>query len=80
MPGPAERERIGARLRSLKAWRSRLGEDLGLDPSLLWPTVSLERLARQPRDLQSELTAPEVRDWQKREFATSLTRPLAGLS
>ena len=80
VPGPAERERIGARLRSLKAWRSRLGEDLGLDPSLLWPTVSLERLARQPRDLQSELTAPEVRDWQKREFATSLTRALAGLS
>ena len=80
VPGPAERERIGARLRSLKAWRSRLGEDLGLDPSLLWPTVSLERLARQPRDLQSELGAPEVRDWQKREFATSLTRALAGLS
>ena len=79
VPGPAERERIGARLRSLKAWRSRLGEDLGLDPSLLWPTVSLERLARQPRDLQSELAAPEVRDWQKREFATSLTRALAGL-
>ena len=75
-PGPAERERIRGRLRSLKGWRGQLGQDLGLDPSLLWPTASLERLARYPCELQSELVRPEVRGWQKREFGASLERAL----
>ena len=80
VPGPAERERIGGRLQSLKRWRSQLGRGLGLDASLLWPTVSLERLARHPCDLQSEIVSSEVRGWQKREFGTSLKRVLADLS
>ena len=79
-PGSVERARIKARLGSLKGWRSRLGKDLGLDPSLLWPTASLERLARHPGDPQSELVGSEVRGWQKREFGTALMRALAGLS
>ena len=78
-PDRAERDRIRARLRDLKTWRSRVGKDLGLDPSLLWPTVSLERLARHPCDLQSELASAEVRAWQKREFSASLARALEDL-
>ena len=73
-PGPAGRVGTGTRLRSLKEWRSRLGNELQLDASLLWPTVSLERLARHPRGLDEEVASPEVRDWQKREFGSALRR------
>ena len=75
----AERKRARTRLRSLKAWRSQLGMELRLDPGLLWPTVSLERLARRPCGLHSELVSPEIRSWQKREFGAVLGRTLATL-
>ena len=55
-----------------KTWRSQLGQELRLDPGLLWPTVSLERLARSPGNLDAELASPEVRSWQKREFGAAL--------
>ena len=61
-----------ARLQMLKAWRSALGERLSMDPSLLWPMASLERLAGQTSTLDAELVAPEVRAWQRQEFGASL--------
>ena len=76
----AARKRVRTHFRSLKAWRSQLGSELRLDPSLLWPTVSLNRLARCPCGLHSELVSPEVRSWQKREFGAALRRVLATLS
>ena len=69
---PAERREVEVRLRALKTWRSQLGQELRLDPGLLWPTVSLERLARSPGSLDAELASPEVRSWQKREFGAAL--------
>ena len=51
-----------------------------MDSALLWPAVSLERLARRPGGLHSELDSPEVRSWQKREFSSALRRVLATLS
>ena len=77
---PEETERDKARLRSLKTWRSELGRGLGLDSSLLWPRVSLERLARDPSGLDAELVSPEVRSWQKHEFGAALNRVLETLS
>ena len=77
---PAEREMVRTRSKSLKTWRSQLGKELSMDSALLWPAVSLERLARRPRDLHSELVSPEVRSWQKREFSSALRRVLATLS
>ena len=74
---PDERERMDARLRSLKNWRARLGGELQVDPALLWPTASLTRLARHPGDLGAELDSPEVRSWQKGEFGEALRRVLA---
>ncbi|MBF8267324.1 MAG: ribonuclease [Dehalococcoidia bacterium] len=76
-PPPAQRrdrptQEQMARLQMLKAWRSALGERLSMDPSLLWPTVSLERLAGQTSTLDAELAAPEVRAWQLQEFGASL--------
>ena len=68
---PESRER----LQTLKQWRVDRGTALGLDPPLLWPTISLERLALQPHDWQAEVLEdgqPEVRDWQRREFAAPL--------
>jgi hypothetical protein len=56
----------------LKTWRESLGQDLGLDPSLLWPTVSLERLAKAPGSFAAEVNSPNVREWQRREFSVSL--------
>ena len=76
---PEERKKIGARLLCLKTWRSQLGRELELDPALLWPTVSLERLAQQPNSLDRELLGPEVRTWQRREFRESLTGVLETL-
>ena len=68
-----------ARLRSLKAWRIRQGDSLGLDPSLLWPAVSLERLALHWNGSAAQYIdggAHEVRDWQRREFSEELRTAL----
>ena len=76
---PAERKKAEARLKILKTWRKEQGLKLLLDPALLWPAVSLERLARRPGSLSSELVSPEVRSWQQREFEASLSGVLASL-
>ena len=77
---PAERETVRTRSKSLKTWRNQLGKELAMDSALLWPAVSLERLARRPGGLHSELLSPEVRGWQKREFSSALRGVLATLS
>jgi len=75
-----EREMANQRLKDLKQWRKSLGQTLELDPSLLWPTASLSRLARFPEDLQAEFDEPEVRKWQVKEFAENLACCLKELS
>lgn len=64
-----------ARLRSLKGWRIRQGDSLDLDPALIWPAASLERLALHWNGSAAEYLdggAREVRDWQRREFSRDL--------
>lgn len=65
-----------ARLTRLKRWRAGLGAELGVDPSILWPMRSLERLARVPESLDAECVSPEVRSWQRERFAEQLRREL----
>ncbi len=77
---PAERKRADARLKVLKTWRKQQSERLSLDPGLLWPAVSLERLARRPDSLRAEFESSEVRRWQERELGASLGRLLATLA
>ena len=60
------------RLQLLKGWRANQGSRLSIDPALVWPMVSLERLAKAPSTLEAELQSPEVRRWQSEQFATSL--------
>jgi ribonuclease D len=60
------------RLQMLKEWRVNLGSQLSIDPALVWPMVSLERLAKAPRTLSAELLSSEVRLWQRKQIATSL--------
>lgn len=60
------------RLNHLKEWRTSLGSSLSLDPSLLWPLTSLERLAKAPDTLSAELTSDSIRDWQRDIVASSL--------
>ena len=68
-----------ARLTRLKKWRADLGAGLEVDPSILWPMRSLERLARDPGSLDAECASAEVRAWQRERFAASLGRELAGI-
>ena len=68
------------RLKALKEWRSALGVKLNLDPALLWPAASLERLAAHPGSLEIESGATEVRGWQRREFGELLGVVLAQLT
>ncbi len=73
----AERARASQRLDKLKAWRSEHAKRLSLAVGLLWPMVSLQRLASFPNDLETELQAPEIRRWQREEFEDSLRSLLA---
>jgi len=63
---------LDARRRRLKEWRAGLGRSLKLDPSRLWPSASLERLAEDPDSLAAEFASREVRAWQRREFGECL--------
>ncbi len=67
------------RLQMLKKWRTNQGMQLAIDPSLVWPMASLERLGRAPHTLDAELRSPEVRAWQIEQFATSLREYLGSL-
>ena len=71
-PTPVEIDR----LQTLKKWRASLGMQLSIDPALIWPMASLERLGRAPNTLGAELRSPEVRSWQIEQFATSLRSSL----
>ena len=79
----ARTEEQDHRLRALKAVLAGFGESLDLDPSLLWPTVSLERIAVAPEAWRTELfdeATPEVRQWQRRQFGAALAAVCAGLA
>ena len=67
------------RLNHLKDWRTRLSSRLSLDPSLLWPLTSLERLARAPDTLSAELISDDTRNWQRDVVASSLQACLGSL-
>ena len=73
-PTSAESKRMGR----LKAWRQAHGKRLALDPALLWPARSLDRLARAPGTLEEESRSPEVRRWQAAELGASLRELLNG--
>lgn len=66
-----------SRLNKLKKWRVGLGGELALDPSLLWPMRSLERLARDPATLDQEYESSDVRRWQRAEYGRELEKLLA---
>jgi ribonuclease D len=60
------------RLTGLKSWRMGLAAKLALDPSLIWPMVSLQRLAKEPDTLDAEAASDNVRRWQKEQFLSGL--------
>ena len=60
------------RLNGLKAWRISLGETLSIEPFFVWPTASLERLAKAPDTLDAELGSDSIRRWQRENFSQSL--------
>jgi len=60
------------RLQFLKEWREDIAKSLSLNPSLIWPMASLERLARNSNGLDTELESDGLRQWQIDQFALSL--------
>ena len=62
------------KLAALKMWRNVEAQTLGVHVSLVWPMRSLERLAREPQSFSEELQSPEVREWQRERFQSSLKR------
>ena len=60
------------RFAGLKAWRAAIAAKLALDPALLWPTPSLQQLAKEPEIVDRENINSNVRQWQYVEFASSL--------
>ena len=68
----ADRKAANERLDRLKAWRAEHAKRLSLAPALIWPMAGLQRLASFPDDLETELEAPEVRQWQRERFEESL--------
>jgi len=77
--GRGERKAVRERLRLLKQWRLDLALALDLDPGLLWPAKSLERISANPSHIESELRDPSIRSWQRDEFAASLSEFTARL-
>ncbi len=70
-PGYAER------LHQLKQWRRVTGEALGLDPAVIWPMASLERIAKSPEIISEEMQSLDVRAWQREQFGASLEKHLS---
>ena len=64
-------------LKNLKQWRVAEGTRLSLDPSLLWPMRSMERLAGKPQSVDEEMQSPDVRRWQRKLYESAIRRLLA---
>ena len=62
------------RMGKLKDWRVRKGTELGLEPSLIWPSSALERLSLYPEKRKAEFKEPQedTRDWQRAAFSEEL--------
>ena len=71
---PVWRRSSMERMGKLKDWRVKKGEELGLEPSLIWPSSGLERLSLYPEKRQNEFNTPQedVRDWQRNAFKSEL--------
>jgi ribonuclease D len=68
------------RLKDLKSWREGIGEQLNLDPPLIWPTNSLSQLAQLTYSAeQAILESDDIRVWQKGQFGDSIRNILADL-
>ena len=68
-----ERQTARKRLGVLKRWRAEQARNLGLSAGLVWSAASLERIAHDSARFDDEMASSSVREWQRREFATSLS-------
>lgn len=69
---PNYSHKAALRLKALKEWRIEKGNEMEIDPSLVWPMRSLDRMARMPDSRDEELyssNAEDVRRWQQENFA-----------
>lgn len=69
-----------ARYTSLKSWRQKKSEALGLAPNIIWPTRNLEFISLEPFDMNGNLNVkdcPEIRNWQLKEFQHEVVSTLS---
>jgi ribonuclease D len=67
------------RFASLKKWRDERARSLGLEPAPLWPTGSLERLAKYPNVVDEEIGGTSktgVRRWQQDAYGEEVRKLL----
>jgi len=65
----------GRILKSLKSWRVSKGGELNIDPSLVWPLLSLEKMALHKTKLKDELFGDDcstVRKWQRDQYSDEI--------
>ena len=71
--GRAERRDARERLRALKQWRLEHARRLQVDPAIVWPAASLERISLHPDEFDNEMRSNDIRRWQLRQFGKSLS-------
>jgi len=67
---------------NLNAARKKMASSLGIGPSTLWPTRSLEQIALHPEIVEQELSGTSqhgVRAWQRTVFGPALKTVLEGV-
>ena len=71
--GRSDRKASRETLRLLKQWRLSQAQRLGIDPGVVWPASSLERIALDTTQMADELQCADVRRWQRDELGNSLS-------
>ena len=75
---PVVSEAAQKRIETLKAWRTRKGQELALDPSVLLPQRLIERIADQaPRELAALGAIEGLRRWRVEAFGHELVAALS---
>lgn len=66
---------VTSRIRNLKQWRQQKAEQLEMDPALILNKAALRQLAeKQPKTRQALDEIPELKPWQKDQFADEWIR------
>lgn len=76
-PKPTVAPEVPERIKTLKAWRDKIADDLGLDPALLFNRALLTAIATlRPTDMAALEHIDGIRNWQAKTFGPALLEVL----